>query len=143
MPALQRFLSRVAEKLAGRYYEGPSTPPRVHDEVRVFAALHPNATAEEWATFARRHADIAYRDGFTRGLEWAERLWPGPAEDPEVIAEREAHDFSLPEYYLQRLEQQPESPIDGMSNDEAMRLQHQLAHVGARIVPIKPRRRGR
>lgn len=134
MTPLQRFLRNLVERVRKRYYEGPEPPPRLAQEVRVFAALHPQATAEEWKDFAALHASIAYRDGFTRGLEWAERLWPGPAEDPEVVAERLAHDFSLSESYLQQLEQQP-SPVVGMTADDAIRLQHQLAHAGARLVP--------
>lgn len=134
MTPFQRFLRNLVERVRKRYYEGPEPPPRLAQEVRVFAALHPQATADEWREFAALHASIAYRDGFTRGLEWNERLWPGPDEDPEVVAEREAHGFSLPEHYLQQLERQP-SPVAGMSADEAIRLQHQLARAGARIVP--------
>lgn len=135
MTPFQRFCRKLYERLRDRYYEGPDPPPRLHDEVRVFAALNPQATASEWKDFAARHADVAYRDGFTRGLEWNERLWPGPAEDPEVVAEREAHAFSLPEHYLQQLERQPPSPVQGMAPDDALRLQHQLARAGARLVP--------
>ena len=139
MTALGRFFACVAEKLAHRYYEGPEPPPRLHDEVRVFAALHPQASTHEWKDFAARVADNAYRDGFARGHQWAERLWPGPSQDPEVLAEQRAHDFSLPAWYLQQLEAQP-SPVQGMTAEQAARLRHQLAHAGARLVPLEPAR---
>ncbi len=134
MTPLQRFLRNLVERVRGQFYEGPEPPPRLAQEVRVFAALHPQATAEEWRDFVTLHVSLAYRDGFTRGLEWNERLWPGPEEDPQVIAERQAHAFSLPEAYLQSLEQQP-SPIEGMTLEQAHRLQHQLDRVGAKLVP--------
>lgn len=137
MTALRRFIRDLGQRLAGTYYEGPTPPPRLEQEVRLFAATCRDATVDDWKQFSIRLAEAAYCDGFNRGLEWAERLWPGPADDPEVLAEAAQHNWSLPEERLRQAEQQP-SPIAGMHPREVVRLQHQLARAGARIVPLKP-----
>lgn len=133
MTALGRFIRDSIDRLQRRYYEGPEPPPRLEQEARIFAATHRDATAEDWKEFATRFAQNAYRDGFTRGQEWAHRLWPGPEHDPEMLAEAAAHDWTLPEEGLRLLERQP-SPIEGIGAAEAARLQHQLHRAGARLV---------
>lgn len=133
MTWLQRKIRNLLERWLGRYHEGPDTPPRILQEVRIFQLMHPEASADEWAQMARRLVDSSYKAGFTRGLEWNERCWPGPVEDPEVIAERKAYEHSLPDAYFAQLRAQP-SPIQGLSALEASRLQHQLGHAGARII---------
>lgn len=135
MTPLQRFLRDTFDRLRKRYYEGPEAPPRLEQEVRLFAATHRDATVDDWKEFATRMAQNAYRDGFTRGLEWAHRLWPGPEHDPEVIAEAAAHNWSLPEERLRLLEQQP-SPVEGIGAADAARLQHQLHRAGANLINL-------
>lgn len=148
---LQRWLRDLIDWLCRRYYEGPEPPPRLEQEVRLFAATHRDATTDDWKDFATRLAQNAYRDGFTRGDQWAHRLWPGPETDPEFLAELALHQHTLPEERIHQLEQQP-SPVLGMSAAEAAHLQHQLHRAGARIVivegpigsptrPFYPRRR--
>ena len=91
MSAFRRWLVKAAEKFAERYHEGPEPPERLKEMVIVFANLHPRATREEWAAFASNHAAEAYRSGYARGREWAEREeYRDPEIDPEVIAD--AHD---------------------------------------------------
>ncbi len=136
MTALGRFIRDSIDRLQRRYYEGPEPPPRLEQEARLFAATHRDATADEWKEFAIRFATNAYRDGFTRGQEWAHRLWPGPVDDPEMLAEIAAHDWTLPEDRIARLEQQP-SPVEGISAADAARLQHQLHRAGARLIPVE------
>jgi hypothetical protein len=131
--ALGRFIRDSIDKLQRRYYEGPEPPPRLEQEVRIFAATHRDATVEDWKAFATKLAENAYRDGFTRGDQWAHRLWPGPEHEPEMLAEAAAHNASLPEERIRRLEQQP-SPIEGIGAREAARLQHQLHRAGARLI---------
>lgn len=102
MTRLGRLFRNLVERLLGRYYEGPEPPRSIGDEVRMFCHFYPTASRRQWEAFALRLAGNAYRSGFTRGLEWQERGWEGPAIDPERLAEVEAHDWSLadagPEY---------------------------------------------
>lgn len=94
MTRLGRILRNAAEKLLKRYYEGPEPPMRLAQQVAEWAWMHPKATRAEWAAFAVRFAHGAYRDGFVRGFEWAERdLDRLQLGDPERLAELEAHDF--------------------------------------------------
>lgn len=77
------------EKMLGRWEEGPEPPQRVADMVIAFAGANPRATRKEWADFAAAHAGEAWRTGYFRGLEYAERepeRWR-PDIDPEVAAE--------------------------------------------------------
>ena len=136
MTPLQRFLRNVVDRIRKRYYEGPEAPVRLGQEVRLFVLHHPDATIEEWKAFAKRLAENSYRDGFTRGLEWNERLWPGPATEPELLAEMNRHDWSYPEDRLRQQEAAP-SPVAGLTAGQAAALQHDLARAGARLVPLE------
>jgi hypothetical protein len=89
-----RFLSRIAEKITDRYYEGPEEPQRLAEEVRLFRAMYPAASPEEWADFTARLAGNAYRAGYTRGFEYAERD-PNPPEPDLQQLEQHRHDWSL------------------------------------------------
>ncbi len=133
MTKLQKLLRDWFDRWRGRYYEGPEPPPRIDQEVRLFAATHREATVEEWKAFATRIAQNTYRDGFTRGIEWNERLWPGPADDPEVLAEAARHNWSHAEQRILAIENQP-SPIAGMNAQAAAALQHSLGN--ARVVAL-------
>lgn len=94
---LKRFITKVADKAAGTFYEGPTPPRRLAERVQLFRLHYPNATPEEWAKFSLTFGTNCYREGFTRGYDWAERGWDGPDVDPEQAAELQAHDWSLAE----------------------------------------------
>lgn len=86
---LRRLARRAAEKVLGRAYDGASPPPRLADEVLAFSALHPDATRGEWADFALGIAAGAWRDGFTYGVEWRERIGEPVPFDEEALSEEE------------------------------------------------------
>lgn len=95
MTRFGRMVRNVAEKLLGRFYEGPAAPSRLAEQVAAFAVMNPKATREEWSVFTTRLAIGSYRDGFTRGFEWAERdLDQLKLGDPELLAEAETRDFT-------------------------------------------------
>ena len=88
---LGRLFRDLLERLLGRYREGPEPPPRIAEEARFFRSLAREApTEEEWEAFAAGLADRAYRDGFTRGIEWLERSWDLRPADHERRLELEA-----------------------------------------------------
>ena len=97
MTRFSRFLHRLVERMLGVYHEGPEPPRRLAEEVKLFRIYYPGATPEQWAAFAANLAANSYRSGFTRGYEWQERGWEGPAIEPEQLAEIQAHDWSLAE----------------------------------------------
>jgi hypothetical protein len=128
-----RFLRNLFERLLSRYYEGPNPPRHIGEEARVFRILNPRATPREWEDFAKRHAENCYRSGFTRGYEWQERDWPGPAEDPEVLAEAMEHDWSLaeadPRLDLALTEgQDPDDLFYGVPEEDRARFFDDLGH---------------
>lgn len=79
---LVRWLQRTTEKLLGTWREGPEPPKRLDDLVIVFARMHPHATRRQWVEVAQALAREAYRTGFVRGYEHAER----DPEEPDVEA---------------------------------------------------------
>jgi len=91
----RKWIRSIAEWFIGDYYEGPQPPRHIAEEARLFRLLNPNAGPSDWESFAVKHAQNCYRSGFVRGFEWTERDWPGPPDDPEVLAELERHDWSL------------------------------------------------
>lgn len=98
---LKRFFVRTAEKLAERFYEGPEMPSRFSVMAESFAVLHPKATRGEWLKMSEELARNAYRAGFQRGYENAERDPAEPDVAPEEIADvlspgwrDRAHDWS-------------------------------------------------
>lgn len=90
MTPFARFLRKVAQKVRGTFYEGPEPPARLAHLVKAFAGSRRRATRGQWIAFAKNLAEEAYRSGWTRGYEWAEREEQDPA-DPDFIAEHEAH----------------------------------------------------
>lgn len=94
MTRFGRLLRTVVEKLSGNFYEGPEPPKRFAQQVAEFARLYPNATVDEWAQMAVRLACAAYRAGYVRGFEWAERdLDKLDLGDPDMLAESMARDW--------------------------------------------------
>lgn len=93
MTPLKKVFRNLYERAKGTYYEGPECPARIGELVDEFARARPRATRAEWADMAKRLASEAYRSGYVRGWEWAERDLDrrDPAEDPEVAVEREGH----------------------------------------------------
>jgi hypothetical protein len=91
---LQQWIAKLAERVVGRYYEGPEPPVRLAEQVVMFAVANPHATREAWSLFATALAGGAYRSGYVRGFEWAERdLDKLDVGDPAVLASNEAHDY--------------------------------------------------
>jgi hypothetical protein len=82
---LVRFFRRMAEKLFGTWKEGIEPPDRLGDMVITFANMHPHATRQDWVVFATFHAREAYRSGYLRGVEYAEREDDEPGLDPDVL----------------------------------------------------------
>jgi hypothetical protein len=68
-----RALRNLAERFAGRYYEGPAAPQRLAEMAVYFAQENPRATRKDWVVFAARLAEESYRSGYVRGVEYAER----------------------------------------------------------------------
>jgi hypothetical protein len=80
---------RAAERVLGRTYDGASPPPRLVDEVMAFSALHPGASPAEWEEFALGIAAGAWRDGFSYGVEWRERIGEPAPFDEAALTEEE------------------------------------------------------
>ncbi len=95
MTILGRFIRRLVEVVLGRWHEGPETPVRYFEEVRMFRVLNPNATPELWEQFCHDMIDRSYRDAYVRGFQNSERWWPGPPTEAERLAEAAQHDWSL------------------------------------------------
>jgi hypothetical protein len=95
----RRLLRRTGERLLGRTYDGAAPPPRLVDEVRAFSELHPYATREEWEDFSLGMATGAWRDGFSLGVEWRERVGePSPFDEAALSAEeRRALNWTAPD----------------------------------------------
>jgi len=126
-----RWLLHLLERFISRYHEGPRAPRRLRDEVLMFRRYRPDATADEWEAFAVALAEGSYEQGFARGYEWLERDWPGPATEPELLAEQAQHDWSvtdlMPDFWS--------APAGGgMTVREAAEVEHALERGGVRVV---------
>ncbi len=93
-----RWFRNLIEKFLCRYYEGPDPPRRIAEELQVWLRINPDAERVVIEGYCALLLESAYREGFTRGYEWQERDWPGPAVAPEVLAEMQAQDYSLADY---------------------------------------------
>ena len=126
MTPFARFLSRLAEKVADRYYEGPDAPQRLAEEVRLFRAIYPEASPDEWAEFAIRLAGNAYRSGYVRGVEYVERD-PNPPEPDQDLLEQQRHDWSLSDGHplIRDVLEQGRAPADPLAHlTPAQRAEH-------------------
>ena len=81
---LRRKLRAWLERASGRYYEGPTPPDRYSERAKVFSLQVPSQTA--WERFAGELAEVAYREGYVRGIEHEVRM-PGMVR---MLGEREA-----------------------------------------------------
>jgi hypothetical protein len=57
--------------------------------VLAFRELRPSASSDEWADFALAVASGAWRDGFSLGVEWRERIGEPAPFDEAVLDEEE------------------------------------------------------
>lgn len=148
---LARWMRGLAERLAERYYEGPEPPMRLAEQVVAFAAANSGATRGEWMRYAVAMAQSAYRSGYVRGIEWAERdLDRLDVGDPDRLADQQQHDF---EWHA------PEAPsaqalaervagadfLDDLPTDAARAwvLDNLGRHAGGfRVVYMPPEKRG-
>lgn len=134
MNRITRFLLEKAEKLLGRWYEGPEPPARLREAVLAFRTAHPEASPDEWARAAIRIAEDAYRAAYVRGIETLVRD-PGRWEAPDYgndIGEE------LPErtYFG---DGDPDDPLRGASPKDRVELMRSLAKaydVGYQVVSI-------
>jgi hypothetical protein len=95
MTPVVRLLRNAAEKFARKFYEGPAPPERLLALVVEFANHNPKATRADWVGFGKRLAAQAYRDGYQRGWEWAERQEEPEYKrlPPELVAAQEDPDW--------------------------------------------------
>ena len=132
-------MTKTVETMLEQFYEGPQPPKRLAERVKAFRLYYPNATPEEWESFALTFGQNCYRDGFTRGYDWNERDWKGPAIDPEQLAEMQSHDWSLAEenYDWNRMLTMgcdPRSPLANVPADQRRALIEMM--MGGGIFPI-------
>lgn len=146
MAPLGRFLFRLLERIFGIYVEGPTTPPRYLEELRVFRVMFPLANAEDWERHATSIVDRAYRDGWIRGWEWTERYWPDPPSEHQRLEEARRHSVSLAEQdaaWRERMENvAPPMSAREVEEARANRLHLQLTWDRLRAIP-GPRERQR
>ncbi len=149
MTPLARFLSRIAEKVAERYYEGPAAPQRLAEEVQLFRVIYPDATPDEWTAFATRLAGNAYCSGYQRGFEYVERD-PNPPEPDQELLERLRHDWSLADGHplIRDMVEQgrdPASPLAGLTPEQRAEYfdtqgrilgTHRVVQLDARGMPL-------
>jgi hypothetical protein len=94
MTPLRRWVVRLLERALDRYSEGPNLPARfvsVAEQYRWTVATNRGAETSDWEAFAIGLAASAYRDGYVRGFEAAER-WEHPWDrhpSPEDVADAE------------------------------------------------------
>ena len=146
---LGRWLARVAERLARRYYEGPEPPPRLALQVQSFMVLHPRATSLEWARFAVGHGDECYRSGFVRGLERSVRdLAVRSVGGPPLIEERhEASwvDLAPSEDEVQQAVDEQRAAVERMSPEDRLLYQdmigQQMGGFRVALLPTEPRKK--
>jgi hypothetical protein len=115
-----RFFRKLLERILGIFNEGPTPPRRISEEVRLYRALHPDATDEDWVQFATAIAENSYREAYIRGYEYAERFWPGPTDDPDALLALQNEQVSLADQHprlrmLIELGYDPADPFGGMS----------------------------
>jgi hypothetical protein len=78
-------LRKLSEKLLGTWAEGGDLPKRYAQLAATHAKGSPNP---EWEAFAVRLAESAWKDAYTRGVQYAERLveYKVAKNDPDAMA---------------------------------------------------------
>jgi hypothetical protein len=132
---LKRFIVKLLERVTSSFYEVAAPPRRLAERVRLFQVYNANASPEQWVQFALTFGQNCYREGFTRGYEWQERGWPGPAVDPDHLAEIEAQDWSLAEQHrgwreILELGYDPNSPLAHLSSEQRTAIAETLQGAG-------------
>lgn len=108
------------ERRLGRFYEGPEAPSRYQDEAEHFVEVLPGATTADWVGFAVRLAEVAYTEGYVRGLEHAERTRSGGIPDPVEAARIGAEARSRDEEAARKRFQNPGDPWAGLSPEHRL-----------------------
>lgn len=139
MTRAARFFRNLLERILGIFREGPQAPRRLSEEVQVFRALHPQATTDDWARFATALAENTYRQAYIRGYEYAERFWPGPADDPDALLALQSEQVSLADQHprlkmLIELGYDPADPFGGMSADDRRAAVEKIAGFTRRSI---------
>lgn len=88
MTPVVKWIRDTVERAFGRFYEGPTPPERLKRLVVVFGNKYRHATRNDWARFAMKHAEEAYKAGYVRGYEYTERdrEWPHKFP-PDLLAD--------------------------------------------------------
>lgn len=96
--SLRRWLRMKLDRARSRFHEGPHPPARLFEPAQVFRVAHPDATADDWVSFAQVAIASAYREGYTRGFEWRERDLEAKGPDhPDILEDRRRHDWMVAE----------------------------------------------
>jgi hypothetical protein len=106
---------KVAQRAAGVYFEGEEAPERLAALVEDFQKLMPDASPQQWATFALSLARSSYQEGYVRGYERSERV-PGsalPKHPPELTADAMGEDWEW-RSPLQGMD----APVDAVDGEE-------------------------
>jgi hypothetical protein len=131
---VKRWWRRRSEKAADTYYEGPEPPDRLRESATSFANMYPSATRKQFVEMAAELAAEAYRSGWVRGFEWAERDPDAlgtinPKIPPEVIADQIDPDWRWRPAVV--LEGPPHEPVPEVQ-DAARLIRDQVAAVNVR-----------
>lgn len=147
MTPAKKWLQKVLEKAASKFYEGPEPPKRIWEQVRLFKMATRPDDIDAWEDFAVEFAQACYRDGWQRGFEWAERdLDARPKDDPDVLAEQIRHAWSLSDdpKIASALEAgiDPTDPLAGVSEEHRAFLLDELGQLsgGYRVVMDDPKK---
>jgi len=97
MSRIKIRVARAIDRVAARFYEGPTPPARLAEQARLFLLSRPDATSLDWELFASELAASAYRDGFTRGVEALLRRREPESFPLDDAADRERHEWALQE----------------------------------------------
>lgn len=142
MSALRRLIRAAAERLAGRYYEGPEPPLRLAEQARIFAIEQPLAAAAEWEEFAARLAFASYRDGWVRGREARARGFL-PEGDPNLAEAARRADWTLWHGHPTTREvlmrgHDPSDPLAGVPPDRRVEVLQQMAEAAGTFRIVVP-----
>lgn len=139
---LKKKFRKYQQKRKDTYYEGPKPPPRLVEEIKLFAIMNPLATPTEWERFTVGITTSAYKDGFIRGYEWLERGWDcKPSEEDERVAEAMQHDWSLADSHprydrLLKTGYLPNDPLAGYSYEQRKEFMEQLTNAERSPYPV-------